>query len=389
MLVLAVFGSLAVLSLALNLWQWRAGSRFPLHQRTSRTSQAQPVSLLKPLNGLDENTELCLRSWFCQDYSAPVQILFAVGSGDDPVCSVVRKLIAEFPKSDAQLVICQPTAGANAKVAKLVELERLAAHEILVVSDADVRVEPDFLVQLTAQLAQPKTGLVNCFYQMANPSTMAMRWEAVAINSDFWSQVLQSQNLKPLDFALGAVMATRRQQLARMGGFQAVVNCLADDYQIGNRIARLGFDIVLCPLVVECWSDPMTWSKVWKHQLRWARTIRVCQPIPYFFSILNNSTLWPLLLVIVEPSVFAVSFGLLCLMVRTLTAALLQARFTRKSATVCLSGFPVLKDLLQVGIWALAFAGNHVEWRGVRMRLLRDGTLVPPKESQPRDAAST
>jgi ceramide glucosyltransferase len=113
-----------------------------------------------------------------------------------------------------------------------------------------VRVEPDFLVQLTAQLAEPKTGLVNCFYQMANPSTAAMRWEAVAINADFWSQVLQSQNLKPLDFALGAVMATRRQQLARMGGFQAVVNCLADDYQIGNRIARLGFDIVLCPMVV-------------------------------------------------------------------------------------------------------------------------------------------
>jgi len=388
-LVLAVFGSLAVLSLALNLWQWLAGRRFPLHQRNSRASQAQPVSLLKPLNGLDEDTELCLRSWFCQDYPAPVQILFAVASSEDPVCPVVSKFIAEFPQFDARLVICRPTAGANAKVAKLVELERLAVHEILVVSDADVRVERDFLVQLTAQLAEPKTGLVNCFYQMANPSTAAMRWEAVAINADFWSQVLQSQDLKPLDFALGAVMATRRQQLARIGGFQAVVNCLADDYQLGNRIARLGFDIVLCPLVVECWSNPMTWSEVWKHQLRWARTVRVCQPIPYFFSIFSNPTLWPLLWVIVKPSVFAVSFGLLCLIVRTLTAALLQARFTRRSAKACLSGFPILKDLLQVGIWALAFAGDHIEWRGVRMRLLRDGTLVPIKESRPRDANST
>jgi ceramide glucosyltransferase len=133
----------------------------------------------------------------------------------------------------------------------------------------------------------------------------------------------------------------------------------------------------------------MTWSEVWKHQLRWARTIRVCQPIPYFFSIFSNPTLWPLLWVIVKPSGFAVSFGLLCLIVRTLTAALLQARFTRRSAKACLSGFPILKDLLQVGIWALAFAGDHIEWRGVRMRLLRDGTLVPIKESRPRDANST
>jgi ceramide glucosyltransferase len=389
-LVRVLFGSLAVLSLAFNLWQWLAARRFPLHRRTSRASQPRPISLLKPLSGLDEATETCLRSWFCQDYPAPVQILFAVASEADPVCTVVRKLIAEFPRCDARLAICQPTAGANAKVAKLVELERLAAHEILVVSDADVRVEPDFLLQLTAPLAEPKTGLVNCFYQLANPSTAAMRWEAVAINADFWSQVLQSQDLKPLDFALGAVLATRRQQLAGIGGFQALVNCLADDYQLGNRIAQLGFRIVLCPVVVECWSDSMTWSEVWKHQLRWARTIRVCQPIPYFFSILSNPILWPLLWVVIKPSAIAVSFGLLCLVARTLTAAHLQARLTRQSAVACLSGFPLLKDLLQVGIWALAFAGNHVEWRGVRMRLLRDGTLVPVKSSRPRDdSAST
>jgi ceramide glucosyltransferase len=275
------------------------------------------------------------------------------------------------------LVIHEPTGGANAKVAKLVELERLAAHEILVVSDADVRVEPDFLIQLTTLLADPKTGLANCFYQMANPSNAAMRWEAVAINADFWSQVLQSQDLKPMDFALGAVMATRRQQLARIGGFKALVNCLADDYQLGNRIARSGFKIVLCPLVVECWSDSMTWLEVWKHQLRWARTIRVCQPVPYFFSILSNPSFWPLLWLVFRPSTLSIAFGFFCLVVRIFTAAQLQARLARQPAVGFLSFFPILKDLLQVGIWALAFAGNHVEWRGVRMRLLRDGTLVP------------
>ena len=107
-----------------------------------------------------------------------------------------------------------------------------------------------------------------------------MQWEAIAINADFWSQVLQSRSLKPMDFALGAVMATRRQQLREIGGFAALVDCLADDYQLGNRIARRGYPIALSPVVVECWSAPMGWAAVWKHQLRWARTIRVCQPRP-------------------------------------------------------------------------------------------------------------
>src|SRR6185369_5879846 len=116
-----------------------------------------------------------------------------------------------------------------------------------------------------------------------------------AINADFWSQVLQSRSLKPIDFALGAVMALRRQALNKIGGFAALSDCLADDYQLGHRIARCGYDIGLCPVVVECWSEPMGWKAVWKHQTRWARTIRVCQPVPYFFSMLSNPTLWPLL----------------------------------------------------------------------------------------------
>ena len=129
-----------------------------------------------------------------------------------------------------------------------------------------------------------------------------MQWEAIAINADFWSQVLQSRSLKPLDFALGAVMATRRQHLQEIGGFAGLVDCLADDYQLGNRIARRGHSIALSPVVVECWSAPMGWAEVWKHQLRWARTIRVCQPAPYFFSLLSNATLWPLLWLIVKPA---------------------------------------------------------------------------------------
>jgi ceramide glucosyltransferase len=382
-----VLGALALLSLILLLWQWLVALRFPLHQRIANQSFFPPVSLLKPLKGADATTEDSLRSWFTQKYGGPFQILFGIASGDDPVCAIVLKLIAEFSSQDAQLVICGPLTGANAKVSKLIELECLAKHDILIVSDADVRVPCDFLANVVMPLKESKiekrVGLVNCFYRLANPSTFAMQWEAVAINADFWSQVLQAQSLKPIDFALGAVMATRKKRLTEIGGFAALADCLADDYQLGNRIVKKGYPIAIAPVPVECWSEPMGWSAVWKHQLRWARTIRVCQPLPYFFSILSNPTLWPFLWLAVRPSSLSIGFAVVSFILRIATACNLQRRLSRKPITdhqspITLRFFwmPLLKDLLQTAIWLLAFLGNHVEWRGQRMRLRRDGTLV-------------
>jgi ceramide glucosyltransferase len=420
-----VLGALALLSLVLLLWQWFVAVRFPLHRRLVNPSFAPAVTLLKPLKGADPSTEASLRTWFTHEYAGQIQILFGVASADDPVCDIVRKLLAEFPSKDAQLIICGQLTGANAKVSKLIELERLAKHEILIISDADVRVSSDFLANIVAPFwecspgmesrLQPvlppienqngrtslvskienSTGLVNCFYLLANPSTAAMQWEAVAINADFWSQVLQAQSLKPIDFALGAVMATRKERLAEIGGFTALADCLADDYQLGNRIARKGYRIALSTVPVECWSEPMNWTAVWKHQLRWARTIRVCQPLPYFFSILSNPTFWPLLWAAVKPLPISLSFFLLCLVLRIITALYLQHRLSTSPVTHLSSvallakeehatrntfplWLPPLKDLLQTAIWLLAFMGNHVEWRGQRMRLRRDGTLVKP-----------
>lgn len=379
MILNLILGSLALLSLALTLWQWLVARRFPLHQRNPQLSTPNsqpPVTLLKPLKGCDPATEDCLRSWFVQQYAAPVQILLGVADAEDPVCAIVRKLLQEFPGSDAQLVVCGPPPGANAKVSQLAELERRAKHDVIIISDADVRVPPDCLADVVAPLQQPEVGLVNCFYRLANALTPAMRWEAIAINADFWSQVLQSQNLKPLDFALGAVMATRRQQLAEIGDFQALADCLADDYQLGNRIARRGYRIVLSPLVVECWTPPMGWAAVWKHQLRWARTIRVCQPVPYFFSILSNATLWPGLWFLARPAALVLACALGCVLVRVLTALHLEHRLTRSRPAFACGWLVPVKDLLQAALWLLAFLGNRIEWRGQRLRLRSDGTLV-------------
>ena len=379
----ATLAALALLSLALALWQWFAAIRFPLHRRVTDFSFAPAVTLLKPFKGRDPTTAESLQSWFDQNYSGQIQILFGVADADDTACPIVRELIEKNPGRDAQLIVCTESLGANGKVSTLIQLERLARHPLILVSDADVRVPPDFLANLAAPLSDSKTGLVNCFYRLANPVTTAMRCEAIAINADFWSQVLQSASLKPLDFALGAVMLTRRKLLEETGGFRALAGCLADDYQLGHRIAKKGHHIALCPVVVECWDAPMNWRDVWKHQLRWARTIRVCQPVPYFFSILSNATLWPLLWLMASPvlskTLCAPLAALVLLLMRIVIAQNLQRRFSPSRDNLAPSWLVPVKDLLQAAVWLGAFLGSTVEWRGQKMRLRRDGTLVEKK----------
>ncbi len=399
---------LALLSLGLGLWQWTVTWRFRLHHRDEELAAAPPVTVLKPLKGCDPETAACLESWLKQTYPAPVQFLFGVASAQDPVGDLVRQLLTRYPEADAQLVVCPEPLGPNAKVSTLIQLEPLIKHETLVISDADVWVPTDLLRQVVSPLADSKVGLVNCFYQIANPANVAMRWEAIAVNADFWSQVLQARSLKPLDFALGAVMATTQTQLKPIGGFASLVDYLADDYQLGQRVAATGACIELCPVVVECRSVPMGWREVWSHQLRWARTIRACQPVPYFFSILSNGTIWPLawwavgqtypfhwpnflqfqrasVEVLSQPvagSWLALGLGV-CLLVRILTALHLEARLTRSSAHVRYFGLVPIKDLLQFLIWGLAFIGNRVVWRGERFQILAGGKLIKPDRGLP------
>jgi ceramide glucosyltransferase len=375
----ATFAALALLSFALLLWQFIAAQKFPLHKRIADSNFTPAISILKPLKGCDETTAESLQSWFKQNYAGQIQILFGVADSNDSVCKIVAELLQKNPGCDAQLIVCSENFGANAKVSTLAQLENPAKHDLILVSDADVRVPPDFLANFVAPLRDEKNGLVNCFYRLANPTTTAMQWEAVAVNTDFWSMVLQSQTLKPLDFALGAAILLRRKPLEEIGGFKSLANCLADDYQLGHRVFKNDHSIALCPIVVECWDAPANWNKVWKHQLRWARTVRVSQPLPYFLSILSNATLWPLLWLCISfaatKSFCAPLTAIAFLLIRICVAQNLQRHFTPERKLISPFWLVPLKDLLQAAIWFCAFAGNTVEWRGQKMKLRRDGTL--------------
>jgi ceramide glucosyltransferase len=356
------------LSALINIWQWIAGKQFALG-----TSPASPVlpdlSILKPLKGADSQTESCLRSWFGQNYPGDVELLFAVADEKDPVCEIVRRLAPQFPDRKSKLVIANPILGPNAKVSSLCYLFEQASYEHLVLSDADVEVSADFLEHLVEPF-QRQTALISCFY-IFRPFNLAMFIEAVTVNADFWTQVLQGNMLKKMDFALGAVIATTKTWMNTIGGFTGLLHDLADDYQMGNRIAKAGGSIELCRKAVTCWNDEQSWSDVIRHQLRWARTIRVCRPVPYFFSILSNLTLFSLLALKAAPTV-----TLCALSVRGLTARANYARLTGGNGWLAFGLAPV-KDLIGAIIWVLAFVGNTVTWRGKKFQVNSRGKLTP------------
>jgi len=373
----AILGMVAVVSAGINVWQWLAAGRFPLHRRAFKsipTGTAIPgATLLKPLKGADEETRGCLESWFAQDYRGPVQMLFGVADANDPVCEIVRDLQNRFPDRDSQLIVCNPILGANAKVSTLTYLQCEAKHPFWIISDADVFVPRDLVTELISEFESTDVALVNCFYKLSPAKTIAMIWENIGANADFWSQVCQSNSLKPMNFALGAVMGVRRGAIEMIGGFKPLLNQLADDYQLGKRLANSGRKIELCNVVVECREHAKGFVDVWKHQLRWARTIRVCQPGPYFASILSNTTLWALLWMAVSP---LNNIAPLCLVIRTGTAIHNEFRLTRRLADAFESLFTSAKDILQFMVWICAFGGNSVVWRGEKFLVKRGGELV-------------
>ncbi|MBC8002860.1 MAG: glycosyltransferase [Opitutaceae bacterium] len=371
-----IISTLAWISFGITLWQWWLARRFPLHQRAVNLSFSPAVTILKPLKGCDAESRVCLESWFKLSHPASVQLIFGVAAPDDPICAVVRELIAQHPAVDATIVIASEQHGANAKVSTLIQLARHARHDVLITSDADVLVEQDLVTQLVQPLKEPTVGLVCSFYRLANPTTLAARWEAIGMNADFWTQVLQARSLQRMKFALGAAMAVRRDDLMAAGGFEVLAGFLADDYQLGQRLAANGRRIELCPIPVDCRETPLTWRDAWQHQLRWARTIRACQPFAFFLSIVGNATFWPLLWLAVQPQEHVWHMAAIFILLRIVSASQNQRKMNLSNTHWRYDWLVPIKDLLGVILWITAQLGNEVTWRGDRFRVDRGGRLT-------------
>lgn len=317
-----------------------------------------------------------LRSHCVQNYPH-YEILFGVSSEDDPAIPLIQNLIAEFPDRAIRLVRCGKNLGANGKVSSLAQLAATAAHEFFLVNDSDIRVEPDYLRKVMTELQVPGTGLVTCLYRGVPAPTVASALESLGISTDFMAGVLAARQIEGgLRFGLGSTLAFRKRDLQAIGGFEAIADYLADDYELGRRIAERDLKVVLSESVVETYLPAYNLSSFLAHQLRWARTIRASRPSGYAGLLFTFTLPWAALTVILgRGATWAWGLLIVALAVR-MAMALVTARQVLRDPTFWRwSWLLPLRDFLAVLIWIGGLAGRNITWRGDHF-YLKDGKLV-------------
>jgi ceramide glucosyltransferase len=342
--------------------------RLAARDRPAPAPRPGGVSVLKPVHGLDPGFAAAIRSQAEQDHPQ-FEVLFGVRDPEDPAVPEVEALIRAHPDRSVRL-IQSATAAPNGKVGVLIDLAREARFDTLVVSDADIRVERDYLARVTAPLADPGVGLVTCLYR-ATAESWPGHWEALGIATDFVPSALVAPLAGVDEFAFGSTMALRRPDLERAGGFEALADYLADDYQLGRRIHALGLRCVLSDVVVETNLDSSSWSGIWRHQLRWARTIRVSRFAGYLGLPLTHATTWAVLAAAAGFWWLAAPLFLLR-MAMALTAGIGVLRSPVVARLALLIPF---RDLWGAAVWAAGLFGSTVQWRGRRLTLTRDGRI--------------
>lgn len=349
--------------------------------RWSETDHQPPVTILKPLKGEGIDLYENLASFCRQDYRGKVQIVCGVADPNDPAAEIVTRLQRDFPHMDIVLSVGDER-GANRKIANLIHMMRYAKHGTLVLSDADIRIRPDYLRTMVKPLGDPAVGLSNCLYRGVGDFGLPSTVEGLLINTDFVPMVMVARWVQGLKYAYGASIAVKREALDKIGGWRVLADYLADDYQLGNRVHQAGYRIALLPYVVETVLDSVTLHDVFRHQLRWARTYRVCQPFNWFLAGITQTTMWGVVAVAATGGsllgVGALAFGLLCRFASVITTmSLLGDR-----ETIRYLGLLPVKDLAYSAIWIACWFGRDVNWSGQVLRVDRDGRMTPVTPAQ-------
>lgn len=323
------------------------------------------VSILKPLCGVEPLTELALESFFLLDYPA-YQLVFGVQNSDDPVLEIIAKLRRRYPERDTALMVNDSQHGRNRKISNLVNMKPLAKYDVLVIADADVHVPPYYLDSVVAALEEPETGLVTTLYTgLPGAPTLASRLGAAQINQNFLSGALLARKLGRQD-CMGATMALHKSVLVKIGGFEALAEHLADDQVLGRRVLATGYKISLARVIPATTVPESGFSALFRHELRWARTIRALVPAAYAGSVLQISLLWATLTVVLSGAgIWSLIFFLGILGVRTVTTWRIEtALHLPRTKNVWLF---LLRDFFSTIIYIASFTGNRVDWRGQSM----------------------
>jgi ceramide glucosyltransferase len=334
----------------------------------------EPISILKPLSGLDEGLEENLRSFFRQDYPE-FELLFAVRDPSDPAVAVVDKLRAEFPGVPARLVLTGESPWTNPKCYSLDRMLAQARYGLIVMSDSDTRADPDLLAKLAAEFGDPGLGLASCPYRAVGGRDLWTRLEAVGLNTEMLAGVLADRLLEGVKFGLGPVMAARRKAIEAIGGFARFQDYLTEDLLMGRQIAERGFHTILSSCVIEHRLGTQGWRENLAHRLRWIRGGRRMRPVAYLWQLFTYLRPLALALWAVRPAWWPVV--VVALVVRLASAWATAILVVRDRSILRHPWLLPMQDLLGFGLWIAGFFGKTVAWRGRRYVLNPDGTFQP------------
>jgi ceramide glucosyltransferase len=333
-----------------------------------------PISILKPLCGLDPDAYAKLSS-FCRQAYPTYQIVFGVRDPADPAIATVKRIIADFPQVDIRLAVDEEVIGNNLKVSNLANIERHTRHELLLIADSDIKVGPDYLQRIVQPMQDRQVGLVTCLYRSEATNPIAA-FEALSISTDFHPSVLVARQLGWMKFAMGSSILIRRSVLNTIGGFTAIADHLADDFMLGNLTAQAGYQVTLSDYVVEHTLETPTLIDLVEHQTRWNRCTRASNFSGYLGLFFSHGVALSLFLVaLAQGALWSwMVFGLI-LAARLLMAWAVGVRCLKDSVAAQLLWLVPIRDLLSFGLWVYGLMGDRIVWRDRQFRLLKGGKL--------------
>jgi ceramide glucosyltransferase len=364
-------------------WQFFRGTA----PRSAGTSNYTPVvSNLKPIRGLDPDAYENFASFCKQDYPE-YEVLFCVGEEDDPVVPILQKLVRDFPERRIRILFGSGGRGSNDKVVKLARLVSEAQHEVVVISDSDVRVRPDYLRTVVAPLADPKVGAVTCFYVPIEDKTLTDSLQTMGMFSDFYAGILVARQLDGVKFALGPTIATTRTRLAGFGGYGAIEDRPADDLLVGRLIAEQGYEVELLSYTILTVADYGSMRDLLHKRLRWIVVMRHMRPWGHLGLLLTQGLPWSLVAIAIHPSA-TVAFGYLgtYLVLRFAMTWMVGIWGLKQDSLWTKMGLIPVWDALAFFIWLTSFSRNSIRWRDGEY-YIRDGRLVPVTPTNVEPAA--
>jgi ceramide glucosyltransferase len=349
---------------------------FSPERRKKLCSYTPPVSVLKPVRGVDFASYENFQSFCRQDYPE-YEILFCVNELDDPAVPLIRRLMAENPERSVRLYSNAPQIGSNRKVNNLVVLARAAKYEVIVQSDGDVRVDPNYLREMVAPFERPETGVVSCLYRGVTQKNIWAEIEALGAATDFSASVLVAAWTEGVTFALGASVATTKTWLSKIGGYEALANVLADDYEIGNRVAKAGGRVMVSREVVVTMYPALTFAEFWQHQSRWARTVRLCRPASYVGLLFTHGLFWAVIGALLTNSAAGIAEFFGAYFVLRLALAWTSGVWALRDETARRKLWLVpLRDAVHFVVWIGSFFSSRITWGEAEFRLAANGEMV-------------